>query len=166
METNPPDRAELEQLLAENVQRLEALEKAFAGAEHRAQKYARENELLQGHHKDIQEELRQLQHDYESLRVQKGGFGFKALSAAAFAGAIAGFLFCYLFFKPIDDHAEALERFQHEYQFNIEYAIGQGQFVQAENTIKESMEKPENALIRRDIEVMYKIVSAAKRRCN
>ena len=32
--------------------------------------------------------------------------------------------------------------------------------------LKIDMEKPENALIRRDIEVMYKIVSAAKRRCN
>lgn len=165
METNPPDRAQMEQKLSESVLRIEALEKAFAGAEHKVQKYVQENELLHGQLKGLQEEFRHSQHDYESLRIQKGGFGFKTLMASGLAATLVGFIFCYLFFRPKDEHTETFRRFRQEHQFNIEYAIGQGQFELAENALKESLEKPENALIRPEIELNYKIVSAAKRRC-
>jgi hypothetical protein len=129
------------------------------------QKYARENEILHNQVKGMQEEIRELQHDYQSLRLQKGGFGFKMLLAFAFAGMFAGVAVCYLFFRPKDDHVQAFERFRREHQYNIEFSIGQGKFADAEADLKDSAEKPENAIIKPEIDWTRKIVGAAKRRC-
>lgn len=165
METFPPDH-QPEPLSPEELQRrLSALEKAFAAAEHRAQKYARENENLTNARQELQKELHQIQDDYESLRLQKGGFGFKTMLATGFAATLAGMLICYVLFRPKDEHVVSFEHFRHETQFNVEYAIGQGNFVQAEEILKSSLEKPENQLVKPEIQMMYKLVSASKRRC-
>ncbi|MEI6410421.1 MAG: hypothetical protein WCR52_13620 [Bacteroidota bacterium] len=165
METFPPDQ-QYEFLPPEDLmQRIAALEKAFAAAEHKAQKYVRENELLATQKQELQKELHKIQGDYESLRLQKGGFGFKTILATGFVGTVVGIVVCYVLFKPKDQHVAAFERFRHETQFNIEYAISEGQFIQAEEVLKVSLEKPENELVKPEIQMMYKIVSAAKRKC-
>jgi hypothetical protein len=165
METLPPDQ-QSESLTPEDLlQRIAALEKAFAAAEHRAQKYVRENELLASQKQELQKELHEIQHDYESLRLQKGGFGFRTMLASGFIATIVGMVVCYVLFRPKDQHVAAFERFKHETQFNIEYAISQGQFIQAEEVLKASLEKPENELVKPEIQMMYKIVSASKRKC-
>jgi hypothetical protein len=153
METNPPTN------LNDCQQRLLALEKVFSTSEHRAQRLMHDNQSLQ-------QELHQLQKDYESLRVQKGGFGFKALFGSGFMATLVAIAFGYFLFRPSKDlHAQLFEHLQKDHQFNIEYAIGQGQFIQAEEMLKSSLEKPENAPIYPEIQMIYKIVSAAKRKC-
>jgi len=165
METLPPDQ-QSESLSSEDLmQRIAALEKAFAAAEHKAQKYVRENELLATKKQELQKELHKIQHDYESLRLQKGGFGFKTILATGFVGTVVGLVACYVLFKPKDQHVAAFERFRRETQFSIEYAISERQFIQAEDILKTSLQKPDNELVKPEIQMMYKIVSAFKRKC-
>lgn len=165
METILPDQQSESLSPEEMLQRIAALEKAFAGAEHKAQKYVRENELLVSQKQELQKELHVIQHDYESLRLQKGGFGFKTILATGFIATMVGMVACYVLFKPKDQHVAVFEQFRHENQFDIEYAISEGQFVQAEEALKTSLEKPDNELIKPEIRMMYKIVSAFKRKC-
>jgi hypothetical protein len=162
METNLEDAEALKRQLADSAQRIEALEKAFSSAEHRAQKYAQENELLSRQQKGLHVDLQQLQHDYESLRVQKGGFGFKMLMANGAAGAITGFILCYVLFRPKDNHAEVFEHFRREQQFNVEIAVNKGQYDEADAALKECLDKPEYASIKPEIVWTRKIVAAAK----
>ncbi|MBU6341316.1 MAG: hypothetical protein KGS48_07480 [Bacteroidetes bacterium] len=143
----------------DSEKRLSALEKAFAASEHRAQKLAEANHALQ-------QELHQLQHDYQALRLQKGGFGFKSLLASGLLATLVSVIMMYFFFRHSKDlHAQQFRRFVKENQFNIEYAIGQGQFLHAEELLKKQLEAPENAVIQPEIELVYKIVGATKRRC-
>jgi ATP-dependent Clp protease ATP-binding subunit ClpA len=164
METNPDELEQLKRQLAESMQRIEALEKAFASAEHRAQKYAQENEILTKQQKALQTERQELQHDYESLRLQKGGFGFKTLLANGFAGAVTGFVLCYVLFRPKDNHAEVFEHFRREQQYNVEISVNKGQLEEADAVLKECLERPEYAVIKPEIAWTRKIVAAAKNR--
>jgi hypothetical protein len=150
--------------LQECQQRLRALETAFASAETRAQKYAREQENLHLQLQSREKELHLIQADYESLRLQKGGFGFKAMLASGMTATLVGAMLCYLFFRPQNQYANTFEHFRRENQFQIEYAIGQGDFVKAEEYLKNSLEKPDYQKIKPEIEMIYKVVSASKRR--
>ncbi|MFZ4475131.1 MAG: hypothetical protein ACOYPR_08060 [Saprospiraceae bacterium] len=155
MEPNPQEQTPL----LDCQQRLAALEKAFSSSEHRTHRLMQDNNALQ-------QELHQLQHDYESLRLQKGGFGFKALLGSGFLATLMAIAFWYFVFRPSKDlHAHLFEHFQKEHQFNIEYAISQGQFKHAEDLLKASLEQPENAPIYPEIQMVYKIVGASKRKC-
>jgi hypothetical protein len=162
MEEHKDSASEL--TLQECQQRLRALETAFATAETKAQKYAREQEVLQLQLQSREKELHLIQADYESLRLQKGGFGFKAMLASGMAATLVGAMLCYLFFRPQSQHASTFEHFRRENQFQIEYAIGQGDFVKAEEYLKASIEKPEYQRIKPEIELVYKVISASKRR--
>lgn len=170
MEPNPqestPKREVLEQLLAG----VTALEAALADAENRAQKYAHEADLLRQSHEQqastlekLHETARRLQHDYENLRIQKGGFGFKMLAFSGFTGFVMGFVLHWAFFRPRNDHAETFARFRNANLFNYEVAINQGRLQQVETALKVDEEKPENAAIRPEIEFARKLVGAAAR---
>lgn len=165
-ENNPSKREVLEQLLAG----VTALESALAEAENRAQKYAREAESLRQAHEQqavamekIGDTARRLQHDYETLRIQKGGFGFKMLIISGFAGLVFGFAVHWLFFRPRNDHAEAFAHFRNANMFNYEVAISQGRLGEVEKALKADEEKPENAVIQPEIEFARKLVGAAAR---
>ncbi|MBL7806063.1 MAG: hypothetical protein JNL02_20135 [Saprospiraceae bacterium] len=170
METTPdnntPSRAVLEQLLSG----VTALEKALVESEQRAQKYAQEAETLRLAHdqqtqalEKVAETARRLQHDYEVLRIQKGGFGFKMLLLSGFAGFVTGFLMHWLFFRPTNEHAEAFARFRDANLFHYEVAISQGRIDEVEKALKADENKPENALIQSEIEFARKLVGAAAR---
>ena len=143
MESNPPQqkyKQELETLLRERVEFQLAFQKLT-------------NDHLQ------------LEKDYETLRIQKGGFGFKILWLSGFMGFLSGLVLCYLFFRPSSKHEEVFSNFQHSTQFHVEYAIGQGDFVKAEELLKSSSESKDYSIIEPEIEMMRKIVGAAKRKC-
>ena len=160
METNLP-----EQWPADARERLAALERAFADAEHRAQKYARERDSAWTQSKTLQVETHQLQRDYASLRLQKGGFGFKSLLFAGMVGTFLGVGMCYLFFRPKNMHAEAFQQFREQNQFNLELAISKGEFAQVDSLLKISLQQSANLSIRPELEFTRKITGAAWRRC-
>ncbi|MEO6038970.1 MAG: hypothetical protein ABIQ93_11195, partial [Saprospiraceae bacterium] len=147
-------------------ERIVALERAFADAEHRAQKYAQERDAAWVQGKTLQEETHQLQRDYASLRLQKGGFGFKTLLLVGMVGTIVGIGLCYLFFRPKDNNEEVFRQFRDQQQFNLELAISKGQFAQVDSLLKVSLEHPQNTAIRPELEFTRKIAGAAWRRCN
>lgn len=160
METNPP-----EQWPADARERLAALERAFADAEHRAQKYVQERDQSQAQSKISQEQTHQLQRDYASLRLQKGGFGFKMLLFVGMIGTIVGLIACYLFLRPKNVEAEVFRKFKEQHQFDIEIAISKGEFAQVDSIFHVSLQQPVNQSIRPEIEFARKIAGAAWRRC-
>jgi hypothetical protein len=166
METSTPgDTNAPENSAPGDALRIQALERALLDAENRAQKYAQEAKSAQSLQKGCMEELRQLRHDYESLRVQKGGFGFKTLLLWGFAGFLSGLVLCYLFFRPKDERAVAFEHFKRENLFPIEYAISQGKFDETDKTLAGSLDTKAYRLIKPEIDMIRKINAAAKRRC-
>ncbi len=160
METDSP-----EQWPTDARERLTALERAFADAEHRAQKYVQERDQAQAQSKTLQEETHALQHDYASLRLQKGGFGFKSLLFVGMIGTIVGLLVCYLFIRPKNLETETFRQFREQNQFNIELAISKGEFAQADSILNNSLHQPLNQPIKPEIEFARKIAGAAWRRC-
>ncbi len=162
METNPPEFAWPE----DARQRISALERAFADAEHRAQKYAQERDTAREQSKTLQAEAHQIQRDYASLRLQKGGFGFKTMLFVGMVGTVVGFACCYLFFRPTDKDEEVFRQFREQHQFNLELAISKGEFAAVDSLLKVSLEQPRNTVIRPELEFTRKITGAAWRRCN
>lgn len=158
--------------------RIAALEAQVHEAETQAQKYAQEIEKLRGRYaedlyaerqlaKRLHEDRHQLQLDYERLRVQKGGFGLKAMSLSGFAGFLSALVLCifYLLLRPKDSHTTAFVAFRDAHQFQYELAISEGKFGEVENSLLKSQDLPENKLIQPEIEFARKMVGAAKRRC-
>jgi hypothetical protein len=168
METNPT-----------NEERIAGLEKSLHTAQDAAQKYKQELEKLRLQYADdlfaerqqgkqLRDERFQMQHDYEQLRVQKGGFGMKMLTLSGFLGFLSGLLLCavyIVFFRPKSDHTAAFEQFRNAHLFNYERAISEGKFEEVEQDLQQNMEIPENNIIRPELEFAKKIVGAAKRRC-
>lgn len=151
--------------LAECRARLAAVEKAFMEAENRAQKYVQEHKKLSELQHLHQNSFNRLQEDYESLRVQKGGFGFKMLLASGMAGTVAGAVLCFLFFRPTDRRARTMEHFRRDHLFSIEYALSEGRFDQVEKKLHDQGDLPQYQLIYPEIEMLRKVVTASKRGC-
>jgi hypothetical protein len=168
METNPT-----------NEERIAGLEKSLQTAQDAAQKYKQDLEKLRQQYADdlfaerqqgkqLRDERFQMQHDYEQLRVQKGGFGMKMLTLSGFLGFLSGLLLCavyIVFFRPKPDHTAAFEQFRNTHLFNYERAISEGKFEEVEQDLQQNLEIPENNIIRPELEFAKKIVGAAKRRC-
>ncbi|MCC6414099.1 MAG: hypothetical protein IT270_20790 [Saprospiraceae bacterium] len=172
MESNPENTPEGRELLQQLKQSVQVLEQKLEEANTSQQKYTQEMETLLRERSVFQSVLQkltddhlQLEKDYETLRIQKGGFGFKILWLSGFLGFLSGLVLCYLFFRPSSKHELVFSNFQHATQFHVEYAIGQGDFVQAEELLKKSSESRDYKIIEPEIDMMRKIVSAAKRRC-
>ena len=165
METGSTNNEGLEGLLDEQQKRIAALERAFAEAEHRAQKHLQERDHWHSQHWEAHQENRRLQQDYESLRLQKGGFGFRMLLTVGFSAALFGLVSCYLFFRLKNDETKTFQHFTHEHQFRFEYALSHGQFEEVEAALRSSAEQPEFQAVRPEIEFTKKIVEAAKRGC-
>lgn len=168
METNP-----------NNEEQISMLNQELQSAKLDAQKYRQELENLRQQYADdlfaerqitkqLQEERHQIQHDYNQLRVQKGGFGIKALGLSGFAGFMSGMvlLVLYIFIlQPKSDHTLEFEKFRDAQLFNFERAISQGDFDAVEQSLQQSMALPEYKRIRPELEFTKKVVGAAKRRC-
>ena len=146
------DSAEkLEQLLAECQQRSQRYETAWSG--------------LFDEQKSLREENQQLQHEYENLRIQKGGFGFKMLLLSGLGGFFTALILCfvYLKLKPKDPHTAALQHFKREHLFEFELALSKGQFQEVRNSIESAIHKPENQPIKTDLEILRELLEAAEK---
>lgn len=167
MEQNPPNNENAERLLAEQKNRIEALEQAFAALEHRAKKYEDDWSALYDQNRELREENHRLQQDYERLRIQKGGFGFKMLLLSGLGGFVTALLLCFVYLKlrPKEPQDVAFREFRRENLFNYELALSKGEFEKVEKSLQQNAERPEFEVIGSEIEFAQKIVSAAKRGC-
>lgn len=158
METRPPNNEHPE---------ITALRQALSEAEHSAEKAKAEWSLMYDQHKSLREEQRQLQHDYEQLRVQKGGFGFKMLLLWGFMGTLVALVGCfvYLKLKPKDAHTVAFERFKHNHAIEYEMAISNGKLEEVEQSLRQELEKPDNQVIKSEITFIRQLITTAKRSC-
>lgn len=168
METGPTNNQKTEQLIAEQQKRIETLEHSFAELELRAQKYENEWSDLYDQNKELRAANHRLQHDYETLRLQKGGFGFKMLMISGFIGFVCAAMLCfaYLKLKPKEAHVVAFRKFQRENLFDYELAISQGRFDDVEKSLLLNLERPEFRPIEEELIFTKNLVEAAKRRCD
>ena len=161
-----------------NEPRETVLEQQLRDTELKAQKYEQELEKLRQQYADdlyaerqlgkrLLQERRQLQIDYGRLRVQKGGFGLKAMALSGFGGFFTALILCalYLWLRPKADHVAAFIAFRDANLFNYELAISKGDFETIERDLQKKNDQPEYKLIRPEIDFTRKIVGAAKRRC-
>jgi hypothetical protein len=113
---------------------------------------------------NLNENIMKMRNDYQTLRKQKGGFGFTSLMMCLALGAVAGFGIHWLFFNKKSDPTIVFQKFKDENLFNMEYDISQGRFDNIEATLKIKASAREYALIQPEIEFLKKIVGASKRR--
>ncbi|MCW5921418.1 MAG: hypothetical protein KIS77_03675 [Saprospiraceae bacterium] len=167
MEQNPSNNENAARLLSEQQNQIEALEQALAAMERRAKSFEDDWSSLYDQNRDLRNENHRLQHDYETLRIQKGGFGFKMLMLSGLGGFVTALVLCfvYLKLKPKEPHVVAFRQFQRENQIGFELAIGNGQFEEVEQALEKSLERPEFKSIQPQLIFIHEIVSASKRRC-
>jgi hypothetical protein len=167
MKQSPSNNEDAERLFAEQKNRIEALEQAFTALEHRAKKYEDDWSALYDQNRDLREENHRLQHDYEKLRIQKGGFGFKMLLLSGLGGFITALLlsFVYLRLRPKSPEVVAFRQFQKENLFNYELAITQGRFEDVEKSLEISLQQPEYKPIESQISFIRDITRSFKTRC-
>jgi len=167
MEQSPTNNENTERLLAEQKNRLDALEQAFAELDRKAKQYEVGWSDLFDQNKTLREENHRLQHGYETLRIQKGGFGFKMLLLSGLGGFVTALLlsFVYLKLKPKEPAAVAFRQFQRENLFNYELAISQGKFEEVEKSLDLCFERPEYDAIEPQLVFVREIVKATKQRC-
>lgn len=158
METRTPDNEHSEII---------ALRQALSEAENRVEKTRAEWSAIYDQHKALREEHRQLKHGYEQLRLQKGGFGFKMLLLAGFAGTVVALAACFVYLKlqPKDPHTLAFEHFRHEHLFQYELAISKGQLDVVEQSLRNELENPDNQAIKPEIAFIRQLITTTKRHC-
>lgn len=163
METNPHNDSEIN-LLRQQVQ---DLQQRLHDAEHRAERNREEWSAQYDQHRELREAHQKMQHDYESLRLQKGGFGFKMLLLIGAIGTMIGLVFCFLYIKlrPQEPHAQALQRFRREQVYQYEIQLSNGQFEEVHQAIHLEREKTENQSIHAELDLLENIVGAARRGC-
>lgn len=103
------------------------------------------------------------QQDYEQLRIQKGGFGFHTLSAVVLAAMLFTGLTTYMFLKWTDGRHAAFEAFRREQLFKIEFALSHGEYKQAKEALRQSLQNPEYKLAYPQIQVLEEVVLAAEK---
>ena len=86
---------------------------------------------------ELEREVHQWQHDYEQLRIQKGGFGFKMLLASGLLATLVGMAAGWLLFRQRDSNAVLFESFNKAAGFNVEYNLSHQQYDQARKIIRE-----------------------------
>lgn len=167
MEQDPSNNENTERLLAEQKKRIEALELALTELERKAARYEEGWSAQYDQNKELREENHRLQHDYEILRIQKGGFGFKMLMLSGLGGFVTALVLCFVYVKlqPKEPQVVAFRQFQRENLFNYELAISKGQFEEVEKSLDQCFERPEYEVIEPELVFMKEIVKAAKHRC-
>lgn len=167
MEQSPTNNENTERLLSEQKKRIEALEQSLAAMEQKARSFEDGWSDLFDQNKSLREENHRLQQDYEILRIQKGGFGFKMLMLSGLGGFVTALLLCFVYLKlqPKEPHVVAFQQFQRENLFNYELSISKGQFDEVEKSLDKCFERPEYELIEPQLVFIREIVKASKHRC-
>jgi len=167
MEQNPPNNKILEGLTPDQKKHLESLQHAFSEAKQRGVRFEEEWSSLFDQNKTLREENHRIQHGYENLRIQKGGFGFKMLMLSGLGGFVTALVLCfvYLKLKPKDPHIMALHNFRREHLFEYELALSRKQFEEVKISLEKEIKNPENQPIKAEIEILREVVEAAEKGC-
>jgi hypothetical protein len=110
----------------------------------------------------LQQEIQEWQSNYEQLRLQKGGFGFKALLAAAAASLVVGLLFGWLLFGHKDPQTVVFERFHNQVGFQVEYAMRQRQFDEAIKLVQQQANLGANVQIMPELNFLADLITSTK----
>lgn len=165
MEPNPPNNELPQGLNPEQKKHFETLQQALSEAKQHGQRYEEAWSALFDQNKTLREENHRLQQHYETIRIQKGGFGFKMLLLSGLGGFVTALLLCfvYLKLKPKDPHTTALHAFKREHLFDYELALSKKQFDEVKTSLEKQLQKPENQSIKTEIEMLRELVEAAEK---
>lgn len=146
-------------------ERTAALELQLADCQQRSQRYEEAWSELFDQQKALREETLQLQHSYENLRIQKGGFGFKMLLFSGLGGFFTALILCFIYLKikPKAPHTTSLQNFKREHLFEYELALSKGQFQEVKSSLESAMQKGENQPIKTDLEIIRELLEAAEK---
>ncbi|MDX1913030.1 MAG: hypothetical protein SFV22_16165 [Saprospiraceae bacterium] len=161
----PVNETMLEGMTPSQLQYIGELRQAAEIAETRGQRYEEAWSTLFDQNKSLREENHRLQHDYETLRIQKGGFGFKMLLLSGLGGFVTALLLCfvYLKLKPKDPHTTALHHFRRTHLFEYELALSNRKFDEVKISLEKNIQHPDYQAIKPDLEIMRELVEAAEK---
>lgn len=161
MQTN---QEELRRTVEAASRKIEELEKSLAETEKRAKSYEEHWSKIYDQSREMREEAQKLQHEYEQLRIQKGGFGFKMLLFSGFCGFMTAAVLCFVYFRlarPVSDREAAFATFVRSHQFNYELQLSRGEFQAVEASLREKANDPAYRIIAPEIAFAEKMVGAA-----
>ena len=167
MKPETPNNKNQEELITEQGKLIEELQKRCETAEKRASSFESNWSVLFDQNKTLREENQKIQQGYESLRVQKGGFGFRMLMISGFGGFFTALVLCfvYLKLKPKPNYVATFQEFRREYLFDYELQLSQGDFSAVESSLMQNSQNPSYAPIKDEIHFTRKLLGAAKRYC-
>ncbi len=167
MEQGLPNNEFLQGLTPEQKKHFESLQNALAEAKQRGMRFEAEWSSLFDQNKTLREENQGIQQDYENLRIQKGGFGFKMLLLSGLGGFVTALLLCfvYLKLKPKDPYTVALHNFRREHLFEYELALSKKQFEEVKISLEKEIKKSENQAITAEIVIIRELIEAAEKGC-
>jgi len=167
MEQDPPNNEFLQGLTPEQKKHFESLQHALTEARQRGLRFEEEWSSLFDQNKTLREENHRIQHGYENLRIQKGGFGFKMLLLSGIGGFVTALVLCfvYLKLKPKNPHTVALNNFRREHLFEYELALSKKQFEEVKISLEKEIKKPENQAINAEIIIIRELLEAAEKGC-
>lgn len=112
--------------------------------------------------RQLVEENHRWQNDYEQLRIQKGGFGFKALLGIGTVSGFIGIFFGWLIFRQKSPDDVLFDQFNKSAGFKVEYSVAQGNYADAEKQITEFLTNNAFKPIQPELELLLRIVKAAE----
>ena len=110
----------------------------------------------------LEQEVQQWQHDYEQLRIQKGGFGFKTILASGIAATVVGMALGWLFFQQKDPNAVLFSQFNKAAGFNLEYNLSHQQYDEAQKTVADYHNNKIYAPIQPELQLIGNLIKAVK----
>lgn len=161
MQTNPE---ELRRMVEASSKQIETLEKSLAETEKRAKSYEEHWSKIYDQCREMREETQKLQYEYEQLRIQKGGFGFKMLLFSGFCGFLTAAVLCFAYVRlvrPVSGQEAAFAAFAKSHQFDYELQLSRGEFRAVEASLREKANDPAYKIIAPEIAFAEKMVGAA-----
>lgn len=167
MEQNPSNNDMLYGLNPDQKNYVESLQETLAETALRAKRFEEGWSSLFDQNKVLREENHELQQSYETLRIQKGGFGFKTLLLSGLGGFITALLLCFVYIKlkPKDPHLAALHHFRRAHLFEYELALSKKQFNEVKLSLENELHNPDNQPIIVEIEMLRELIEAAEKGC-
>jgi len=167
MEQHPPNNELPQGLTPEQNKHFDALRQALAESEQRSKSFEEGWSNLFDQNKSLREENHQLQQDYQTLRIQKGGFGIKMLMFSGMGGFFTALLLCfvYLKIKPKDPHTTALHHFRRTHLFEYELALSKKQFDEVKISLKKELHNPDYQPIQTHLEIIRDLLESAEKGC-
>lgn len=110
----------------------------------------------------MEQELHQWQHDYEQLRIQKGGFGFKMLLASGTLAWLVGLLAGWLVFRQKDSNEALFRQFVKASGFNLEYNLTHEQYNDAHKIVQTYQQNETFAPVRAELDFIAALIAAVQ----